>query len=49
MRDQNAVQAFKSQAGFHDLPLRAFAAVDQEAELFVHDELGGEAPVDGRR
>ena len=39
MGNQDAVQAFKPQTRHHNLALRAFAAVDQEAVLIMHHDL----------
>jgi hypothetical protein len=43
MCDHDAVQTFEAQPRFHDLPLGALAAIDQEAMFIVHYHLGGKA------
>ncbi len=45
--DENVAQVPEADAGLQDLALGAFAAVDQEAELVVLDDLGGEAALGG--
>ena len=47
MGQQHFVQAFEAQAAFQDLSLRPFAAIEQEAVLPVHDNMRGEATMDG--
>ena len=37
--DQDAVQTLETQPGFHDLALRALAAIDEEAVFVVHHNL----------
>ena len=45
VRNQHAVEAFKPDAGFEDLPLGTLTAVDQEAVFVVfHDMSGKPAP-----
>jgi hypothetical protein len=46
--DEDFVQPLEPQAGFEDLPLRAFSAVHEEAMFVVNDNLRGEPTVDGR-
>jgi len=48
--DQDAVQALEAQTRLHNLALGAFAAVDQETILIMHDQLSRETPASrGRR
>ena len=46
---QDAVKAAESNSGPENLPLRSFAAIDEEAKFPIADDLRGQTTVDRGR